>query len=270
MNELVEIPKTGDAGSWTESQKALMEFAGLYKKVNTSQGEKMVLAPRSIVEAFAQTVARTQLDPIANQIYCIERGGKYTIQVGIDGARLIAQRTGEYAGQKPIQWTGDGVTWVDVWLADTPPAAARCGVLRKGFAEPLWAVATWKAFAPTYNGRLSNMWANMGAHMLGKCAEMLALRKAFPMELSGLYVAEEMAQADVAPATNAAGRDYLAEAKSVDDKADLMKIWQDAKALGELTPNLSAELTLIASKLTKDSRVKEVIVDAVIVEDEAK
>jgi phage recombination protein Bet len=245
-----------------------MEFAGLYKKMQTSSGEKMVLAPRAIVEAFSQTVQRTQLDPIARQIYCIERGGKYTISVGIDGARLVAQRTGEYTGQKPIEWTADGEKWVDVWLSKEPPAAARAGVMRKGFDEPLYAVATWDSYAPYYNGKLGQVWTQHGSLMLGKCAEMLALRKAFPMELSGLYVAEEMDTANTSTTQAVIStRNWAEELKAIDDKAELRKLYQACKDSGELTPALSAEFMNFASKLTIDSDVVEEVQDAEVVEE---
>lgn len=262
MNE-VAIPTHGDANQWNESQKALMEFAGLYKKVQTTQGERMILAPRAIVEAFAQTVQRTQLDPIARQIYCIERGGKYTIQVGIDGARLVAQRSGEYAGQKPIEWTADGKEWVDVWLEKEPPRAARAAVMRKGFQEPLYAVATWDSYAPYFNGKLSSMWSQHGALMLGKCAEMLALRKAFPMELSGLYVSEEL---DVATPTQivptGSGRDWAEEMKTCGTKNELRILFKECKDLGEMTPALSADFMALSTKLPELEEIEQVALEA--------
>lgn len=189
MSTALALPKTGDSSVWTEQEKALVEAAGLV----SGKGANQYLAPRATVEAFLAHCQRTGLDPIARQIYAIERGGRWGIQVSIDGARLVAERSGEYEGQTPVQWTADGVTWVDVWLDDsTPPAAARVGVYRKSFREPLVTVATFKAYSAG-----GPMWSKMPALMLAKCAEMLALRKAFPQDLSGLYTSEEMAQADM-------------------------------------------------------------------------
>lgn len=194
----IALPTTADPSKWSDDEKALLDAAGLVKRVGNKPPEP---APRSTVVAFLAHCQRTGLDPIARQIYAIERGGKWTITVSIDGFRLVAQRSGQYAGQTPVQWTGDGTTWVDVWLAKEPPAAARVGVRRRGFEEPLFAVARWSSYAVTVpdwqNGqkvgeKLSPMWERMPDLMLGKVAEALALRRAFPMELSGLYTEEEL------------------------------------------------------------------------------
>jgi phage recombination protein Bet len=153
---------------------------------------------------FAQVCDRTQLDPFARQIFAIVRkdnslpgGRRLTIQTSIDGFRLIAERSGKWAGVQGPWWCGPDGKWQEIWVAETPPVAAKVGVLRDGFLEPVYAVAHFKSYAQRkYDGSLMAVWKTMPELMIAKCAEALALRKAFPQELSGLYTTDEMAQAD--------------------------------------------------------------------------
>ena len=168
---------------------------------------------------FFHQVQRTGLDPFARQIYMIGRRQKQgnqwvtkqTIQTGIDGFRLIARRACDRTKEtlsisQPYYATPDG-NWLDFWPFDTPPVAAKVMVKRGGGEFP--AVAMFREYAgTTRDGSLTRMWADKPAVMIGKCAEALALRKAFPLDLSGLYTSEEM---------NASDADVLgAEAPSVD------------------------------------------------------
>ena len=183
---------TDDQLEFTPTQVAALQQLGL--DPNTSPADLAV---------FFHHVRRTGLDPFSRQVYMLSRwtknGTKATIQTGIDGFRLIARRAADRAGETlsyaDTLWCAPDGQWRDTWPFSEPPAAAKVTVYRNG--QPFPAVAHFTEYAGTdRHGKLTQMWATKGALMLAKCAEALALRKAYPLDLSGLYTADEMGQAD--------------------------------------------------------------------------
>jgi len=136
------------------------------------------------LKLFLYQAQRTGLDPLTRQIYCIHRGGKMTIQTSIDGFRVIAERSGDYAGQSEPIWTE-----VDGKIVSCSVAVFRF----KG--DQRYQASVGVAYMAEYNAG-GPMWSKMPHTMIAKCAEALALRKAYPQDLSGIYTSEEMNQAD--------------------------------------------------------------------------
>jgi len=148
---------------------------------------------------FMNTANRLGLDAFAKQIFCVKRYSKkdqrevMSIQVSIDGYRVTATRTGEDDGQDGPYWCGADGKWVDVWLDEkNPPAAAKVLVYRKGRARPYTGVAAYASYVQTdSSGNANAKWSRGPDFMIAKCAEALALRKAFPNELGGTIIPEE-------------------------------------------------------------------------------
>lgn len=160
-------------------------------------------ATDSELQLFISTCNRTKLDPLSRQCWAVKRWDKnlgrevMSFQTGVDGFRVIANRSDKYAGQIGPYWCGDDGLWKDVWLENKPPVASKVAVLRSDFKEPLWAVAKFSSYAARKkDGSLSPFWVKMPELMIAKVAECLALRKAFPQDLSGVYSQEEMEQSE--------------------------------------------------------------------------
>jgi phage recombination protein Bet len=185
-----------DQQEWSSTQLAALAQLGVAD------------APAGDQAVFLHVCQRTGLDPFSKQIYMIgrvEKGKdgrpdtvKWTIQTGIDGFRVIAERHAQYAGQLEPEWCGPDGDWRNVWLdRQHPPVAARVGVLRHDWPQPVYATVHFDEFAAKYrDGGLMPMWRGKGAHMIGKVGEAHSLRKAFPMDLAGLYTDDEMAHVD--------------------------------------------------------------------------
>lgn len=167
------------------------------------------------LQLFLYVSQRTGLDPIARQIYAVKRwtkdGEKMTIQTGIDGFRVVANRAGlsgvddavfdDETGEHPNKAT------VTVWR------------MVDGQRVSYTATARWKEYVVEKN----LLWSKMPFAMLAKCAEALALRKGFPAELSGIYSSDEMEKASdasdsVVPLDDASVMAYTFTLKSLGKK----------------------------------------------------
>jgi len=162
-------------------------------------------ASNADLAVFMHYCQRTGLDPFSRQIYMIGRtvkeNGQYvtkqTIQVGIDGYRIIAHRAARRDGVtlsygKTFWYKHGERNPYDLWLHDDPPAGASVTVYVDD--KPFHGQVRFASFA-AYNkdGTLTRQWASMPDHMIAKCAEAQALRKAFPHDLGGIRTDEETA-----------------------------------------------------------------------------
>ncbi len=170
----------------TQEQKLTQEEISLIRETIAEDATDQEL------KLFLYTAQARGLNPLTRQIHFVVRGKgenrSGSIQTGIDGFRLIAQRSGKYApSPKPtlFEYKNGKLFSATVW-----------GMKHIGgqFVE-FSATAIHDEYLVDY----SPIWKKMPHTMIEKCAEAKMLRRGFPEELSGIYTDEEMSQADIIP-----------------------------------------------------------------------
>lgn len=251
-----------------------------------------------------QQVRRTGLDPFSRQIYLIMRESwdkdvrarvpKPTIQIGIDGFRLIAKRAAKAEGVRiqhhnPI-WIddrgGEHKTWLD---RENPPFACRYKIQMVPTGDTVEMTVHMAEYMPLmdeYEGTGDarhktgkrvpmGLWATMGASQIAKCGEAVTLRKAFPQDLSGLYAEEEMDQQGVIDLTpvqtpqgtvhrdttvvvegNPAPVSWLDNVALCETAGDLNDLWVRAREAGAMNSELDKAIRAKAVSLRPDEADK--------------
>lgn len=134
------------------------------------------------------------LNPITQECYFVQRWDNakrcmvWAVQVSIDAMRIKAEESGVYSGQDEPEYEYEP--------GSKTPCLARVKVWRRDWDRPSVGVARFSEYVQkTKEGVPTKFWRDMPHNQLAKCAEALALRKAFPRRLAKLYTADEMAQA---------------------------------------------------------------------------
>lgn len=146
---------------------------------------------------FLYTARHVGLDPLRRQIHFVKRKRydpetqKYidvgTIQTGIDGYRLISDRTGKLRGIKRGVIRDDKGQLIGAWAE----------VYRSDWDFPARTEVSFVEYCQTdKNGNPMAMWKTIPETMIQKVAEVAAHRMAFPDRFANLYSDDEMMQAD--------------------------------------------------------------------------
>lgn len=169
---------------------------------------------------FTEFCKSTGLNPFKREIWAIKAGGRLQLMTGIQGFHAIANSNPEYDGME-IGLVGPEGDYLSMTYPRNDFIGAWAKVYRKDRKVPVEGVA----MLAEYDKKQSN-WNTMKRVMINKCAESVALRKAFPQQLNGMYTAEEMPNQYAAQAEPTNENIVVAEASEAKASFYAYEIWQ--------------------------------------------
>lgn len=145
------------------------------------------LAKQACLEAMIRGYSFS--DIVKKKIYAIKFGSGYTLVQSIADVRSVAMKSGHVGTNEPI------------YKEDEKGRIISCSVTVKRKIGDYIGDYTATVYFVEYDKKKDN-WVTKPRTMISKVAEMHALRKAFPEELSETYIEEEFEGPQAAPSFN--------------------------------------------------------------------
>lgn len=165
--------------------------------IDTLRNTVALNATPSELALFVEYCKSTGLNPFKKEIWFIkDHTGRLQMMTGINGFWSLANSFSEFDGAEVGLIDKEGN-----WVKSVPTddfIGAWCRVYRKDRRIPMEGEALLSDYRKPFG-----LWKTAPRIMIKKVAESIALRKAFPQQLNGLYTQEEM-PADYAPTVTSA------------------------------------------------------------------
>ena len=231
-------------------------------------------------DLFIELCKARGLNPLLRHCYAFVFGKndqskrQMVVVVSIDGQRSLAERTGAYRPDERAPRFANGAE-KDTKTNPQALTSAEVTVYKHAHGEwfPVTAVAYWEEVAPlkeiwapddmgkrSPTGRYEldpskDAWRRMPRLMLAKCAEMAALRKAFPDDFSGLYGEGEVDRADIldlTPSEAADAADKQNRLEKIGGSQGLIVDWLDGNELQSVPVGRFADQCLAFLKVNEE------------------
>lgn len=178
------------------------------------------------------------VDFLQKNVYAIPYGSGYSLITSVDYARKIGMRSG-------VVGVSEGVYEMD------GENIVSCMVTVKRKIEETIGEYSAKVYFKEYSTG-KNLWLTKPRTMIAKVAEMHALRKACPEELSQAYTEEEMVKENVTIPSQEIPEEIQKKVENAKTHEELSKVWKENKGLGKGFANMVIAQKKFLEQVTKD------------------
>lgn len=178
-------------------------------------------------------------DFLEKNVYAIPFSGGYSLITSVDYARKIGMRSNVVGISAPVYEEKDG-------------KIISCTVtVKRKVGETIGEYTATVYFAEYSTGR--NLWTSKPRTMIAKVAEMHALRKACPEELSQAYTEEEMVK-EVANAGPEITDEIRTKVENCKTREELLVVWNEHRGLGKEFSDMVARQGKFIKQVQEDEK----------------